>query len=109
MLGYKPLKLGKKVRITDEKVILQVAIPVVTPEVLTEHALGGEPKHHGIGRCLLMMEKTSGKSEPRNKMGFTRGAHGHFDMAKGGIICPDDMAVPLSGNMLLKPEQKGLA
>jgi hypothetical protein len=56
----------EKVRITDEKVILQVAIPVVTPEILTEHAMGGEPKHHRIGRCLLMMKKPVGKSEVRN-------------------------------------------
>jgi hypothetical protein len=42
-------------------------------------------------------------------MSVTRRAHGHFDMTKGSIIGPDDLAVPLSGNMLLKPKQKGLS
>jgi hypothetical protein len=55
-----------------------------------------------------MMEKARGKSEARNKMGLSRRTHSHFDMAQGFIIGPDDMAVPLSGNMLLKPEKKGL-
>jgi hypothetical protein len=41
-------------------------------------------------------------------MSVTGRTHGHFDMAQGGIIGPDDMTVTLSGNMLLQPEQKGL-
>jgi hypothetical protein len=41
-------------------------------------------------------------------MGLSRRTHSHFDMAQGSIIGPDDMAIPISGNMLLKPEKKGL-
>ena len=41
-------------------------------------------------------------------MSVTGRTHGHFDMAQGGIIGPNDTTVPLSGNMLLQPEQKGL-
>lgn len=55
-----------------------------------------------------MMEKACWKSKARNKMSVARRADGHFDMAHGGIIGPDDMTIPLSGNMLLKPEQEGL-
>lgn len=104
-----PPGLGQKIRITNQEVVLHVAIVVVFTEVRLEDLMAREAKHHRIGGHRLVVEHCLRDSQTVHEMLVRHRAHGDID--QGGSLPVDlhQSAVPTSGHRIVHAVEECLA